>query len=192
MLIPVDLPRIGVNVLAIMKMRKKLHGYLGWRPDIKTDDLATLYRAGKKATEIAKVYPITAGAIRHRLQKAGVWNAPPKRSEEERYKLAWLGSVRARAKRYGILFAITPSDIEIPKFCPALGIRLRHGKGSKRDHWPSIDRVIPKLGYVRGNVWVISYRANKIKNESAPEELLAIYRAIIKQKKRAKKSTFSS
>lgn len=36
---------------------------------------------------------------------------------------------------------------------------------------PSIDKVIPELGYVRGNVWVISNKANRIKNNATLEEL---------------------
>lgn len=36
---------------------------------------------------------------------------------------------------------------------------------------PSIDRIDPKRGYVRGNVVVVSMRANSIKREATIDEL---------------------
>jgi hypothetical protein len=38
---------------------------------------------------------------------------------------------------------------------------------------PSLDRIKPELGYVPGNIQVISARANVMKNDATPEELLA-------------------
>ena len=79
---------------------------------------------------------------------------------------------KARAKRKGIPFTITHEDITIPEHCPVLGIKLEPGsKYCARDSSPSLDRIIPELGYVPGNVEVISNRANKLKNDATPEEL---------------------
>ncbi len=36
---------------------------------------------------------------------------------------------------------------------------------------PSLDRIDSSLGYVKGNVWVISWRANHIKTDASLEEL---------------------
>lgn len=36
---------------------------------------------------------------------------------------------------------------------------------------PSLDKIIPKLGYVKGNVWVVSNKANRIKSNATIEEL---------------------
>lgn len=36
---------------------------------------------------------------------------------------------------------------------------------------PTIDRINPKLGYIKGNVWVISNKANRFKNDATLEEL---------------------
>lgn len=69
-------------------------------------------------------------------------------------------------------FAITIDDIEVPLRCPALGIELRVADRAYHDACsPSLDRVIPALGYVPGNVQVISFRANEIKNSATAEEL---------------------
>ncbi len=53
--------------------------------------------------------------------------------------------------------------------CPILHIKLTHD--GNRDHSPSLDRIIPQKGYVKGNVQVISLRANRIKSDATLEEL---------------------
>lgn len=79
-----------------------------------------------------------------------------------------LDSARARAKRKGLAFDITLEDIAIPDVCPILDIPLvwetRTGKG-ERDHAPALDRIKNDQGYVKGNVQVISTRANRWKND---------------------------
>ena len=42
------------------------------------------------------------------------------------------------------------------------------------DASPSVDRIRGELGYVRGNICVISWRANKLKADATAEELEAI------------------
>lgn len=59
----------------------------------------------------------------------------------------------------------------IPERCPVLGIPLRLGEMSDRASSPSLDRIDPRRGYVRGNVLVVSYRANQIKSDATPDEL---------------------
>ena len=85
-------------------------------------------------------------------------------------------SAKSRAKKKGIPFDLKLSDIVVPEHCPLLGIKLQHHKrngktaGFEQDS-PSLDRLIPEKGYVRGNVWVVSLRANTIKNNATLEEL---------------------
>ena len=81
-------------------------------------------------------------------------------------------AARRRAKTSGTPFTITVDDIHIPEFCPALGLRLEAGnqKGPKPNA-PSIDRIIPELGYIPGNVQVISHKANSMKRNASIEEL---------------------
>lgn len=78
---------------------------------------------------------------------------------------------RYRARKFGVPFNITKADIEIPKFCPILGIRLSRGIKHPSPKSPTLDRIIPCKGYVRGNVAVISYRANSIKRDATLQEL---------------------
>lgn len=86
---------------------------------------------------------------------------------------------RKRAADKGLPFDLEESDIVVPEFCPVLGIRLQIGD-RKFGASPSIDRIVPALGYVKGNVLICSQRANRIKNDATIEELrrvLAFYEA---------------
>lgn len=88
----------------------------------------------------------------------------------EKY-LLW--GARERAREGGYVCTITFDDIVIPEFCPLLGIKLQRGKGVGGQIFssPSLDKIRPELGYVPGNVWVISQRANTLKNNASLEEL---------------------
>lgn len=85
-----------------------------------------------------------------------------------------LTTAKTRAKQKGVPFNIDLSDIVIPEYCPILGIKLvwdRLAKsGRSFPHTPSLDRIIPELGYVKGNVQVISWRANTLKNNGTIKE----------------------
>lgn len=81
---------------------------------------------------------------------------------------------KSRAKRKGFEHNITIEDIIIPKNCPLLGIPLFAGKESVCPNSPTLDRIDSSKGYVKGNVWVISYKANTIKSNATLEELEAI------------------
>ena len=89
-----------------------------------------------------------------------------------------LDNARRRAKAAGIPFTISLNDIHIPKRCPVFGTLLRNNWG-KSNHWsasPTLDRIIPTRGYVPGNVLVICWRANRLKNDATPRELRQLAR----------------
>lgn len=83
-----------------------------------------------------------------------------------------------RAKVSGVPFTIEVSDIVIPKRCPVFGIELKPGTRAHHPHSPSLDRIIPSLGYVKGNIWVISHHANAIKRNATLGELEYLVRAL--------------
>lgn len=87
-----------------------------------------------------------------------------------------LSRVRPRALSLGVPFDLTVEDFEIPEFCPVFPeIRLEFSMTSRRpENTPTLDRIIPDLGYVKGNVQVISMRANRLKSDASEEELRAI------------------
>ncbi len=82
---------------------------------------------------------------------------------------------KERARKRGIPFALDLEDVVIPDVCPALGIPLVvNGEGAPGDDSPSLDRIIPSKGYVKGNVQVISQKANRIKSDATPAEVLKV------------------
>lgn len=87
-----------------------------------------------------------------------------------------LYNCKYRAKREGLAFNITLEDIPIPEACPVLGIPLRSQDGRRGfyPNSPSVDKIVPALGYVRGNVRVISVRANMIKRDATPEDIVKV------------------
>lgn len=90
--------------------------------------------------------------------------------------LRMLRDTRYRAKKRGIAYDLKPEDVAIPAFCPVLGIPLYRNTGGacQSDNSPTIDRIKPERGYVAGNVIVISARANAIKSNATPAELLKV------------------
>lgn len=85
-----------------------------------------------------------------------------------------LNRAKERAKKNNIPFSITEKDIVIPEYCPILGIKLEHhrGKPGAYKNSPSLDKIVPELGYVPGNVRVISQVANQCKGNATEEEML--------------------
>ena len=79
---------------------------------------------------------------------------------------------RNRANRKNIPFEIEYSDIEWPTHCPVFGVELEYTSLDKaKFNSASIDKIFPELGYVKGNVKIISHRANWLKQDSTIEQL---------------------
>ena len=80
------------------------------------------------------------------------------------------------AKKAGIPFNIDVEDIVIPDRCPVLGITLVKHQGIRgyAPDSPSIDKIVPALGYVKNNIRIISARANLLKNNATVNEITLI------------------
>lgn len=87
-----------------------------------------------------------------------------------------LTRVKSRAKQKGIDFNLEIEDVDIPDICPVLGIKLNPHSGHRGYHHdsPSLDKIYPDKGYMKGNVRVISARANLLKNDASVEELTKV------------------
>lgn len=103
---------------------------------------------------------------RHRLNQREYIKQNPKRRI--------LDGIRSNAKRRKIEFSLTIHDIYIPEKCPLLGIKIFRTGLKSCDNSPSVDRIDSKKGYVRGNIKVISNKANRIKSNATAEELKLI------------------
>lgn len=121
--------------------------------------------------------------------KAAIWRAENKerkaeldrRYNEETIKGSPENKIRSlvrkarhRAKRAGIEFCITEKDLACNLFCPLLGVEICYSNNGMMPNSPSIDRLDPTKGYIPGNVWIISMRANRIKSDATVDELSTI------------------
>lgn len=86
--------------------------------------------------------------------------------EQNREKRLWIGA-KNRATQQNLEFNIDVSDIVIPKVCPILKTKFKFGTSSAA----SLDRIDPSKGYVKGNIQVISRKANLMKNNATVKEL---------------------
>lgn len=80
---------------------------------------------------------------------------------------------KIRANRLGREHNISIEDIVIPDRCPITGVPVFYTKGKATDSSPSLDRIDNSLGYVKGNVRIISNFANSvIKGSRSRQELI--------------------
>jgi hypothetical protein len=94
----------------------------------------------------------------------------------EFYKRHRLNNLRTRCKKAGLPFNLTIEDFNFPKVCPALGIPLEKtfNKDSRcvsNENTPSLDRIVPELGYVKGNIVIVSKKANTMKSNGNWQDL---------------------
>jgi hypothetical protein len=123
------------------------------------------YEAKKK--EILAKQKVYCDANREEIR------ARDRKYHEEDWRRRPFFNSRSRAKRDGLSFDLSLEDIVTPKVCPWFGIPLLRAK-ERTDNSPSLDRLVPSKGYVRGNVIVVSDLANRIKNSGTLEQIQAV------------------
>ena len=95
---------------------------------------------------------------------------------------AMIQSARRRAVVQGLPFDDAfMESMTIPDMCPLLETPLIVRSGAKGAHIasPTFDKLVPYLGYVAGNVRIISHLANRMKNAASVEQLLVFKESII-------------
>lgn len=111
---------------------------------------------------------------------------------QERYRtgegkiIRMLQAAKTRAKKNNLEFNVTKDDITIPELCPIFGIPLivnnkdyETGNGGYlTDNSPSLDRIDISKGYIKGNVQVISMKANMLKSNGSIEDFERIIQYI--------------
>ena len=102
-------------------------------------------------------------------------------SEKDVHIGRFFQEAKSRAKNKNVPFTITLKYLrEIAgDYCPVFGHKFvwgpsRLGKGKTTGNSPSLDRIVPELGYVPENVVFISHNANRIKNNATEKELYAV------------------
>ena len=103
--------------------------------------------------------------------------AKRKRREHARKTHLYQGC-RARSFHQHLAFDLLPEDIIVPIICPLLGIPLIPSEGRVSENSPCVDRIDNTKGYTKDNIWIISTRANRIKNDATLEELKLLTSAL--------------
>jgi len=97
-------------------------------------------------------------------------------------------ALRVNANKKNVPFEISKEYLaklfeEAPNKCPILGIELKvndyspgakDNKGDFRNNSYSVDRIVPELGYIEGNLIIVSDLANRIKNSATPDQVLKV------------------
>ena len=140
-----------------------------WREDGGAEKVKQAYKNGgkeKKQSYIKAnlVQTITSSLVRGARSRAGDKNLP--------FDID-LDYVRS----------MVGENAELASHCPVFGVpldwsRMRNNGGKPVPNSPSIDRIDPERGYVKGNVWIISHKANTIKNNATHEELKLVTKAV--------------
>lgn len=88
-----------------------------------------------------------------------------------------LSSLRASAKKRGIHFDLTTSDLDeigIPITCPVLRIPIYFNRDKACDNSISVDRIDSTKGYTKDNIIIVSQRVNYLKSNASLEEMQKI------------------
>lgn len=153
---------------------------INWKNEL--ENIVALDKAGKSMTEIAYEYGVSKQRIKQIFQKFHLtqtcWSSKLAMKKEAHHK-KWgdrtqdiyeIKRAKWRAKKYnslrkGIQFDLPFSELIFPTHCPVLGIELNYENENKDENSPSFDREDSNIGYISGNVHVISWRAKRIKND---------------------------
>lgn len=162
---------------------------VNWEGEL--ENLRKMGEEGVTMADIARHYGVTRQRIRQVCQKYFPdWTekcgfAVRQAYREEKYRQKWglkedidlyrvkrekYRGKKANAERLGIEFSIDFGEIDWPTTCPILGIELNYFSEGISENSVSFDRLDPNRGYVSGNVVVLSWRANRIKNNGTAEE----------------------
>jgi hypothetical protein len=77
---------------------------------------------------------------------------------------------KANAMRVGYTWTVEFGELIWPTHCPILDIELDYFAETRQENSPSFDRIDSSKGYDKGNVIVVSWRANRIKNDGSADE----------------------
>ena len=94
-------------------------------------------------------------------EKNRVW-MNKKHHRDPRAKM--LSHSKHTAKRKNLEHNLVIEDIIIPELCPVFGIKLEVGSKKREECSPSLDRIDNNKGYIKGNIIVVSWKANRMKN----------------------------
>jgi hypothetical protein len=101
-----------------------------------------------------------------------------------------LSNAKIRAKKRGLKFNLTNEYLKeiFPKDnkCPITGVDFQFGYKNdnkiNKNYAPSLDRIVPSKGYVKGNVMIICDLMNRMKQDSSFDDMEKLFKFYLKQK----------
>lgn len=170
---------------------------VNWVDEI--ENIKQMGLSGEKMPSIGDKYGVSRQRIKQIIDKyIPTWHDefsknPKREQKEQKHKEKWGDKPKGntatveeivlyaakrdkwRAKKYNAMrigweWNLEFSDLEWPTHCPILGIELDYFAEYRSEASVSFDRVDSSKGYVKGNVHIVSWRANRIKNDGTAEE----------------------
>ena len=106
------------------------------------------------------------------VERKAVWYQNNKKNRSINGQIIdMIARAKNRAIEKGVPFNLTIEDVTYIDICPLLNIPLNWEGGPRTKNTPSLDRIIPEKGYIKGNVRIISNLANMMKSYASSEEL---------------------
>lgn len=128
-----------------------------------------------KSDAPAETILAVANAIIERESYPVIVNDHDPRTQAKRQRMVTRKKVSNKRGR-GLEFSLNWYDFSLPKVCPCTGIKLNNDDWRTR---PSMDRINNLVGYIPGNVWVISAQANAIKSNANGSQIMQVYEHMI-------------
>lgn len=85
-----------------------------------------------------------------------------------------LRHLKQSAKKRNLEFNLTElylEELSFPITCPILGVELLYNQREYSPNKPSVDRIDSSKGYIKDNIQIISFAANRAKNNLTEAEL---------------------
>lgn len=163
--------------------------HINWKKEIPA--IRLMGAQGSTIVEIAKHYGVSRQRANQIVKKyIPEWKQEygwvvRRQDKQQEYFQKWGNKVdsdlykeqraKFRAKKYNSMrvgheWTISFGEVVWNTHCPILGIELEYFAEGVQENSPSFDRIDSNLGYIPGNVQVISWRANRIKNDGTSEE----------------------
>jgi hypothetical protein len=143
------------------------------------DNIKAMLENSVSLDSIGNKYGVSKQRIYQVLTKYGITTPVRERKNflrDKEPKVFWLDRILrvkkiSKADRVKLL-----ESMNIPDLCPIFNIPLNYDGVEKQgwtrtDNSPSLDRIDSNKGYTMDNIHIISWRANRIKNDSTVEEL---------------------
>lgn len=144
----------------------------------------------KTCTKCKKELPLTS-FTKHKNNKDGLQGSCRNCNKEsckewnKNHKESFvLKRIKERAFKKELDFNLTVEDIVFPEKCPVFGFELQRNVNIPKFNSPSVDRIDPTKGYTKDNIQILSNKANAMKQDATPEELLKFAEWIFKTYKK--------